>query len=110
MKLAVREFADVVEALKVASEALRTTENRKAARMLFSAKIDLHLLSDGRPARTYSALTRDISYTGVGLLQSVALPPDQEVVIALPRAGDPLFVHAVAKHCRILAEGLLSAG
>jgi hypothetical protein len=110
MKLPVRDFADIVAALKGVSDGISASENRKAARMHVCAKVDLHLVVDARPARTYSALTRDISLTGVGLLQSVALPPEQEVIISLPRAGGPLFVHALAKHCRVLADGLLTAG
>jgi len=110
MKLPLRDFADVVTALK---EPLKAGEHetRQAARMSVSAKIDIHLLENGKSGRCYSALTRDISLTGIGLLQSVALPPDQELILCLPRPSRvPLFVQAVSKQCRALADGLLAVG
>src|SRR5689334_20888848 len=110
MKLPLRDFADVVAALK---GALKTGEHesRQAARMNVSAKIDVHIVENGKPTRCYSALTRDISLTGMGLLQSVALPQDQELILCLPRpSGKPLFVQAINKHCHSLADGLLAAG
>jgi PilZ domain-containing protein len=110
MKLPLREFADVVAALKTASDKNSAAEVRQVARMQVYAKVDLHLLVDGKPARSFSALTRDISLTGVGLLQSVALPPNQELIIAMPRPNGLLYVHAVVKYCRALADGLLTAG
>jgi hypothetical protein len=110
MKLPVQEYAEVVAALKVAADDVAAAEGRRAARMIVGAKVDLHLISNSKPARSFSALTRDVSLSGVGLLQSVALPAGQEVILTLPRATGPLFVHCVVKHCRVLADGLLTVG
>ena len=57
--------------------------------MTVTAKVNLHLLDNNRVARTFSALTRDISLTGVGLLQAVALSSNQTVVLGLPRQHPP---------------------
>jgi hypothetical protein len=110
MKLPLRDFADVIAALRKASDKNSAAELRQAARMQVYAKVDIYLLTNGVPARSFSALTRDISLIGVGLLQSVALPLNQEVIIALPRPNGLFCVHAVVKYCRALADGLLTAG
>ena len=78
--------------------------------MTVSAKVNLHLLDNNRVVKTFSALTRDISLTGVGLLQGIALSSKQSVILALPRPTTPLFVICIVMHCRPLADGVLSVG
>ena len=110
MKLPLRDYADVITALKGPGERPGANEKRVAARMTVSAKINIHLIEDKRVARSFSALTRDISLTGCGVLQSVALSANQNVVVALPRTHAPLYVIATVMHCRPLADGLLAVG
>jgi c-di-GMP-binding flagellar brake protein YcgR len=110
MKIPVREFADVVSALKGPMDNTGASEKRCAARMTVSAKINIHIVDGGKIGRTYSALTRDISMTGMGLLQSVAVQTKQSIIIALPRATMPLFVIGTVMHCRPLADGLMAVG
>ena len=110
MKLALRDFADVIDALKGPGENTSASEKRRAARMTVNAKVNVHLLDNNKVAKTFSALTRDISLTGVGLLQSVALSSNQNVILALPRSKGPLFVICIVMHCRPLADGLLAVG
>ena len=110
MKLPLRDFAEVIAALKGPGENLSASEKRQAARMTVCAKINVHLMDGNRATRTFSALTRDISLTGVGLLQAVALSPKQNVVLELPRSHAPLFVCSLALHCRPLADGVLAVG
>src|SRR4051812_25526481 len=103
MKLPLREFADVVQAMKGPGESGAGSEKRKAARMTGSAKLTAFLIEGGKVGRSYSILTRDISISGVGVLQSITLQPGQEVILALPRTPQPpLFVTCVAMHCRPL--------
>jgi hypothetical protein len=110
MKLALRDFADIISALKAPGEKSGSSEKRNAARMTVCAKINVHLMDDNRIARTFSALTRDISITGMGLLQGVALSSKQNVIVALPRPNAPLFVICTVMHCRPLADGVLAVG
>ena len=110
MKLPLRDFADVISALKSPAENLSASEKRRAARMTVNAKVNVHLLDNNRLVKSFSALTRDISLTGVGLLQSVALSSNQQVILTLPRQHAPLFVICVVMHCRPLADGLLAVG
>ena len=110
MKLALRDFADVISALKSSGEKPGANEKRGAARMAVSSKVNVHLADNQRICRTFSALTRDISISGVGLLQGVALSSKQSVIITLPRPQAPLFVICTVMHCRPLADGLLAVG
>jgi c-di-GMP-binding flagellar brake protein YcgR len=111
MKLALRDFADVITALKGPGQKSGAgSEKRGAARMSVTAKINIHLLDNQRVARSFSVLTRDISITGMGVLQSIALSSNQNVIVELPRPQSPLFVICVVMHCRPLADGLLAVG
>ena len=110
MQLPLRDFADVITALKGPGENSGASEKRRAARMTVTAKINVFLLANGGIGKSFSALTRDISLTGMGLLQAIALSPKQSVIVALPRASGPLFVVSTALHCRPLADGLLAVG
>ena len=78
--------------------------------MAINAKVNVHLLDNNRLVKSFSALAHDISLTGVGLLQSVALSANQHVILALPRPQAPLFVICVVMQCRPLADGLLTVG
>jgi hypothetical protein len=110
MKLPLRDFADVITAMKGPGDKAAGAEKRSAARMTVNAKINLHLIDNDRVVRSFSALTRDISITGMGVLQSVALSSGQNVVVALPRPQSPLFVICSVMHCRPLADGVLAVG
>jgi c-di-GMP-binding flagellar brake protein YcgR len=110
MKLPLRDFADVIAALKGPENRSSGSEKRNAARMNVTAKVSVHLLVDEKVGRSFSALTRDISLTGCGLIQAVALSSEQRVILELPREHTPLFVISLAMHCRPLADGLLAVG
>jgi hypothetical protein len=110
MKLPLRDFADVIAALKGSGDNLAASEKRRAARMTVTAKVNVFLMDGNRVIKCFSALTRDISLTGVGLLQTTPLNPNQQAVVALPRAHSPLYVTSLALHCRPLADGLLAVG
>lgn len=110
MKLPLRDFADVIAALKGPGEHSSGSEKRNAARISVTAKINVHLLHDERVAKSFSALTRDISISGCGLIQAVAVAGEQRVIIALPRPHTPLYVISKVMHCRPLADGLLAVG
>jgi c-di-GMP-binding flagellar brake protein YcgR len=111
MQLPLREFADVITALKGPGDRAGPSEKRRAARMTVTARVTLHLVDNNRVVRSFSAITRDISITGMGLLQSVALSMNQNVVLALPRPhSPPLFVVSTVVACRPLADGLVTVG
>src|SRR4051812_9717789 len=116
MKISVQDFAEVVAALRGAGGDPAAAEKRRAVRMTVHAKLAVGLLEivNGKPdvTRSFSALTRDISMAGMGLLQSIAAPQGHQVLITLPRANGkgPLYVCAKVLHCRPLADGIFSVG
>lgn len=111
MKLSLRDFADIVRGLKEsAAESQGRNEKRRASRVVLGARVQLYVIDGAKLGRGFSALTRDVSLTGMGLLQSIALPAKQEIAISLPRSATPLYLAAVVRHCRMLADGLLATG
>jgi hypothetical protein len=111
MKLPLREFADIIAALKGVAEKAGANEKRGAARMTICAKLDAYLLRNDELVRTFSVLTRDISITGIGLLQGVAVSSDQRIVLQLPRGlQEPLCMVCRVMHCRPLADGIAAVG
>ncbi len=111
MKLPLREFADVVAGLKATGDVQQKAEEvRQAARMPIVARIDLSFIENGVLGRAFSVVTRDISLTGIGVLQSVVVKPKREVIMTLPRSTVPLYVAAKAMHSRSVADGLFTVG
>jgi hypothetical protein len=110
MKLPLRDFADVITAMKGPMDALGNSEKRRAARMTVQYKINVFLLEQDKIGQSFSVLTRDISLTGMGVLQSVALRAGSHVVVELPRPGSPLYVVSLVMHSRPLADGVLAVG
>jgi c-di-GMP-binding flagellar brake protein YcgR len=111
MQLPLRDFADVIAALKgPGGEKSGAGEKRRAARMTVTAKFNIHIVVNGVLGKSFSALTRDISLTGMGVLQAIALQQNQSIVVALPRSAEPLYVVSTVMHCRPLADGLLAVG
>ncbi len=69
------------------------------------------LATDGTLGKPFTAITRDISFVGVGVLQSKLLDEGQQIVIRLPRGMKPaLFMLCVVMHIRLLADGLYVVG
>lgn len=111
MTLSLQDFADVVTVLRDPMDKNAAAEKRRATRMSVSAKVTAHLLDKGHIGRSFSVLARDVSLTGIGVLQAVSVQQGQEILLSLARPhGHPLMVVAKAMHCRPLADGLLAVG
>jgi hypothetical protein len=111
MKLPLREFADVIAALKGVAEKGGANEKRGAARMTICAKLDAYILKDEDLLRAFSVLTRDISITGIGVLQGIAISSSQRLVLQLPRGlQEPICMVCKVMHCRPLADGIVAVG
>jgi hypothetical protein len=108
MKLPLQEFADVLDGLQ-AIMSQSDSENRRASRMSVTARVQIHVNEAGR-WQGYAALTKDVSISGMGLLQSRIISEGQEVVVQLPRKKDPLYMGALVTHCQTLADGILAVG
>jgi hypothetical protein len=113
MKLLLQDYALIVEALRVpATAAGGGAEKRGSPRLVVAAKLKITLLENHKPGRSFTALTRDISVSGLGLIQSVKLEAGTTFLIALPRSGNkpPMHVMCVVMHAQQLAEGVYGIG
>jgi hypothetical protein len=113
MKLLLQDYALIVEALRVpAATAGGGAEKRGSPRLIVAAKLKITLLENHKPGRSFTAMSRDISVTGLGLIQSVKLDAGTKFLIALPRSGNkpPMHVMCVVMHAQELAEGVHGIG
>lgn len=112
LKLPPQHLAEVVNALQASPANSRGAEKRRAARMEVQGNIMIApLATDGTLGKPFTAITRDISFVGVGVLQSKLLAEGQQIVVRLPRGAKPaLFMLCVVMHIRLLADGLYVVG
>jgi hypothetical protein len=109
MQLAVQHLAEVVEAIRKAEAAGNGNDKRRFARITIVTKVEILNPSNGR---TYTALTRDLSLEGLGLIQSVPMTRGQQITVSLPRSAKhgPLAVQCTVMHIRELADGVWGIG
>jgi hypothetical protein len=108
MQLAAQHLAEIVETVKKLEAASNGSDKRRTARFSVIARVEvMHTAS----RRVYTALTRDLSLEGVGLLQSWPMAKGDSFSISLPR-GKGLFVVAqcTVQHAKELAEGIWGIG
>lgn len=112
LKLTPQHLAEVVNALQSSPASSKGSEKRRAARMEVQGNVVIAALGkDGKVGKSFTAITRDISFVGVGLLQSKPLEQGQQVVVRLPRGVKPaLFMLCIVMHARPLADGLYVIG
>ena len=113
MKLSPQHLAEVVSAMSAGPSNTAGAEKRRAARMDVQGTVVVAPLNvDGSLGKPFTAVTRNISFVGVGLLQSKPLIEGQQVVLRLPRGGtkQPMFVRCHVMHVRPLADGLYVVG
>jgi PilZ domain len=111
MQFPLKEFSSVVNALRDPSTSIGAPEKRRTSRMSVSHRLNLHVLESGAVRKSYTVLARDISLTGLGVLQGFELLVDQEVMLELPRHHEPtLLVRARVMNCRALADGIMAVG
>ena len=112
LKLTPQHLAEVVNALQTSAELGRAAEKRRAARMEVQGSVVVSpLTKDGAVGQSFTAITRDISFVGVGLLLSKPLEEGHKLVVRLPRGTRPaLLMLCVVMHCRPLADGLFVVG
>ena len=113
MNLPIRHYGVVLDALRIAAES-GGNEKRRHNRVEIQAKIELASLDSahgGVVNRIYTALTRDISLGGLGLLQYTATEVGRLFVVCLPTDRNS-HLHIVCKSVftRPLAEGVFGVG
>ena len=112
VKLPPQHLAEVVNALQAWAAAGNNSEKRRAARMEVQGSVTVvPLAKDGTLGKSFTAVTRDISFVGVGLMQSKVLEQGQQIIVRLPRGTRPaLIMLCVVMYTRPLADGLYVVG
>jgi hypothetical protein len=112
VKLTPQHLAEVVNAMNAGTATQAGAEKRRAARIdVQSSVVVAPVNADGSLAKPFSALTRNISFVGVGLLQSKPMTLGQQVIVRLPRGTKPaIFMRCAVMHVRPLADGLFVVG
>jgi hypothetical protein len=109
MQLAAQHLAEVVEAIRKQEAAGNGNDKRRFARITVVTKVEV--LNPGNGG-LYTALTRDISIEGIGLIQSVPMTRGQQITVSLPRSAKhgPLAAQCTVMHVRELADGVWGIG
>ena len=110
MQLVAQDFGEVMAALR-SSIKRGGHERRSSARMEVQGLLTVYPYQGGQLCRPYTCLTRDLSFKGIGLLQSVLLASGSEVVVILPREDAPaLAMLCTVTNCREVADGMYNVG
>jgi hypothetical protein len=110
LKLSAQEFAEIVNCLRARAPASSTSEMRRSTRMDVSAKVDIFPLNE-RAEEQRSALARDISMEGIGLLTTVSPQVGTKLIVILSRdkAATSLILCNVM-FCGSVANGIFKVG
>jgi len=108
MKFTNQEFAHILAALQAEERATDAADRRRHSRIDIGIVIQV---VDVATKRTYSAMTRDISFTGISIVQSAMPTLNSYVIIQLPRRRQKFdAVRCQIMHVRDLADGLFCIG
>lgn len=108
MQIAAQHLGEVVEAIKRLEGEGPSNEKRRYARFTVVTKVQIFTPSTGR---TYSALTRDLSMEGMGLMQAVPMARGEQIAVSLPRGKHgSLVAQCTVMHARELADGIWGIG
>ena len=110
MQLLAQDYAEVLAALKALTDT-KGHERRATARMEVQAQVKVFPFKDGKTSDSYTCLTRDLSFKGVGLFQSKHAPRGSQFVVMLPRQeNEPLTLLCTVMYSRPMADGLYNVG
>jgi hypothetical protein len=108
MQIAAQHLGEVVEAIKALEGGGPASEKRRFSRFNVVTQVQVLTPSTGR---AYTALTRDLSMEGLGLMQSVAMARGEQITISLPRGkAGTLLAQCTVMHARELADGIWGIG
>jgi hypothetical protein len=108
MQLAAQHLAEIVETVKKLEAASNGSDKRRTARFCVIARVEvMHTASK----RVYTALTRDLSLEGLGLLQSWEMAKGDSFSVSLPRGkGQFVVAQCMVQHAKQLCEGIWGIG
>ena len=114
LKLTPTQFAAIFDALRDAG-ASGGSDKRQHTRMQVQAQVRLATIAraTGKIARGYTALTRDISYSGIGVMQFTPAEHGDGFIIFLPQGkgkAEDVVIRCTTRFSRPLAEGVFGVG
>jgi PilZ domain len=109
LKLSSQQFGRIVDALTndPSAKSSAGAEKRTASRIDINCQLMLAGFTGDKVGRCYQALAKDISVTGIGLMQSRSFTKDERFIMSLPFGkGEEFVVICQATFCRPLTEGI----
>ena len=86
-------------------------DKRTAERTALHINVDVTLLNGPQQGRTYTAVTRDLSTSGISVFQSQQLETGQQLQIKLSNPkGGLLKLQCTAMHCVRACDGIFIVG
>jgi hypothetical protein len=111
MVLTSQQFAEIIHFLRNRVVPTRGAEKRRATRIELKSQIVVVPVDHGVSGERMTAMTRDISMEGMGLLSGVAMPSGQQLVAFLPIGdGETQFVLCEVTHCGMIVDGIFTLG
>lgn len=110
MQLTAQQLSEIVEGLRTGGKSGNGAERRRCARMEVQARIAAATMAGGKVQRGFTVLTRDISFTGIGLMQAVSVEKGGQMLVRLPVQGRSLVLMCDVMHVSSLADGVLGVG
>jgi hypothetical protein len=106
-----QQFAEVLAVLLAPKLPGAGAEKRRATRIACEATLTVWPVVDGSPKSASTVLSRDISYSGIGLLQGKEAKVGDQFILKLPRAkADPILVLCQVTFARTLADNIYTVG
>lgn len=111
MVLTSQQFAEIIHFLRNRVIPTRGEEKRRATRIDLKSQVVVVPVDHGVSGERMTAMTRDISMEGIGLLSGVAMPSGQQLVAFLPiGGGETQFVLCEVTHCGMIVDGIFTLG
>lgn len=110
MQLVAQHLAEIIEMFHQREAGASGQEKRRAARIDLVARMTVWPILDGMAARQFTVLTRDISYSGVGIFLPLGLHETQQFIMELPLKHSLMRVLGDVRYCRALADSIYGVG
>jgi len=106
-----QHLAEVLSILLAAPPVNSGAEKRRATRIQVEAPVTIWPVKEGSHGTPATVLTRDISYSGIGILQARPAATDDQFILRLPRPkAEPILLLCQVTYVKTLADNLYGVG
>jgi hypothetical protein len=106
-----QQLAEVLAVLLAPKIPGAGAEKRRATRIQVEATLTVWPVSNGVPGQAATILSRDISYSGIGLLSGNPSKNGDQFILKLPRAkADPILILCQVTFAKLLADNIYTVG